>query len=186
MHRPKPPAACADLDLVLVERALSKHLGDIPRAAKELNIPIPDLRRLTWAKPNLLEEAEIECMGIVARAMSELFRALDSDEPRRRMWAAEKILSSYLARDHPFAPARRGGARAQSSEAASMGSIVFKWAGAPAVTPPAVAELSEALPSPSPPELPRWAGPDPPPPVSGQYAPWEPSALQPRAGGESR
>ena len=28
-----------------------------------------------------------------------------------------------------------------------MGSIVFKWAGAPAVTPPAVAEPSEALPT---------------------------------------
>ena len=177
MHRPKPPAACADLDPAQVSRVLSKHLGDIPAAARELGVSIPDLRRLTWARPDLLEAAELECMGIVSRAMSVLFEALDSDEPRRREWAAEKILSSHLARNHPFAPARRGGARAQSSEAASMGSIVFKWAGAPAVTPPAVAEPSEALPSPPPPELPRWAGPYPPPPlVSGQYAPWEPPA----------
>jgi hypothetical protein len=110
MHRPKPPAACADLDLTLVERVLSKHLADIPASARELGVSIPDLRRLTWARPDLLEAAELECMGIVHRAMSVLFQALDSDEPRRRMWAAEKILSSYLARDHPFAPApaRRG------------------------------------------------------------------------------
>ena len=110
MHRPKPPAACADLDPAQVSRVLSKHLGDIPAAARELAISIPDLRRLTWARPDLLEAAELECMGIVHRAMSVLFQALDSDEPRRRMWAAEKILSSYLARDHPFAPApaRRG------------------------------------------------------------------------------
>ena len=170
---PRPPAACADLDPLEVSRTLSKHLGDISAAARELAISTPDLRRLTWARPDLLEAAEIECMGIVSRAMSVLFEALDSPNDRRREWAAEKILSSYLARDHPFAPARRGRARAQTSEAASMGSIVFKWAGAPAVTPPAVAEPSEALPSPPPPELPRWAGPHPPPPlVAGKYQPW--------------
>jgi hypothetical protein len=106
---PKPPANCADLDLALVERVLAKHFGDIPAAARELNIPIPDLRRLTWARPNLLEEAELECMGIVARAVGELIRALDSDDPRRRMWAAERIMSSYMARNHPFAPARAWG-----------------------------------------------------------------------------
>ena len=165
MHRPKPPAACADLDLALVARTLSKHLADIPAAARELGVSTPDLRRLTWARPDLLEAAEIECMGIVSRAMSVLFEALDSDEPRRREWAAEKILSSYLARDHPFAPARRGRARAQTSEPAS---IVLKWADADAVTPPAEPDI------PAPPPLPRWAGPDPPPPLlAGKYQPWE-------------
>ena len=51
---PKPPAACAGLDLALVERTLAKHYGDI--------------RRLTWAEPKLLEAAELERMGIIARA----------------------------------------------------------------------------------------------------------------------
>ena len=62
MHRPKPPAACADLDLTLVARTLAKHFGDIPlaRGAQHLH---PGLRRLTWAKPKLLEEAEIERDG---------------------------------------------------------------------------------------------------------------------------
>ena len=166
MHRPKPPAACADLDLALVERTLSKHLADIPAAARELGVSTPDLRRLTWSKPRLLEEAELACMGIVSRAWGELIRGLDSDEPRRRMWAAERILSSYLARDHPFAPARRG-ARTQAKEAAATSSIVFHWAGA---TPPA----EPAEPIPAPPLLPVWPGRDPPPPlVSGQYALWE-------------
>jgi hypothetical protein len=103
---PKPPADCADLDLTRVERTLAKRLGDIPASAKELGVPIPSLRRLTWAKPDLLEEAELECMGIVARAWGELIRALDSDDWRRRAWAADKIMSSWLARDHPLAPAR--------------------------------------------------------------------------------
>ena len=123
MSLPKVPAACADLDLSLVERVLAKHLGDIPRAAKELGVSGPDLNRLTWAKPKLLEEAELERMGIMARAWSELIRALHSDEPRRREWAAEKILSSYAARDHPFAPARRG----VSVSVSESRTISFRW-----------------------------------------------------------
>ena len=122
MHRPKPPSACADLDLTLVERTLSKHFGDIPASARELDVSIPDLRRLTWARPDLLEAAELECMGIVDRAMGELIRALDSPNDRRREWAAEKIMSSYIARNHPFAPARRG---AETCTAAAPSSIVF-------------------------------------------------------------
>ena len=47
---------------------LAKHYGDIPASARELNIPTPDLRRLTWARPKLLEEAELERMGVIARA----------------------------------------------------------------------------------------------------------------------
>ena len=90
---------------------LAKHYGDIPAAARELNIPTPDLRRLTWSKPKLLEEAELERMGVIARAMSVVIQAVYSDDPRRQMWGCDKLLSSWLARDHPLAPAkrRRGG-----------------------------------------------------------------------------
>ena len=106
------------------------------------------------------------------RAMGEVIQALDSPNDRRREWAAEKIMSSYLARNDPFAPARRGGARSQANEAASTSSIVFKWAGAGGVTP--LAAETEAAPISPPPELPRWAGLHPPPPlVAGKYQPWE-------------
>ena len=97
----------AELDLARVSRVLAKHYGDIPAAARELNIPTPDLRRLTWSKPKLLEEARDRCEEVVARAWGELIEALYSDDPRRQMWASDKILSSWLARDHPLAPARR-------------------------------------------------------------------------------
>ena len=66
---------------------LAKHYGDIPAAARELDVPIPDLRRLTWAKPDLLEEAELERMEVIARAWGQLIEALYSDDPRRQMWA---------------------------------------------------------------------------------------------------
>ena len=105
---PKPPASCADLDLAVVERVLTKHYGDIPAAARELGVSRPDLKRLTWAKPKLIEGAELARMGVIARAWSELIQALYSEDPNRQMWASDKILSSWLARDHPLAPARRG------------------------------------------------------------------------------
>src|ERR1700722_19854425 len=98
MHLPKVPAACAELDLARVSRVLAKHLGDIPRSAQELRLSIPDLKRLTWARPKLLEEAELERMGVIARAMSVVIQAVYSDDPRRQMWGCDRIMSSWLPR----------------------------------------------------------------------------------------
>lgn len=104
---PEVPAACADLDLAQVSGVLAKHYGDIPASARELKVSGPDLRHLTWARPEVLEQAEDRCAEIVARVTSELIKALYSDDPRRQMWASDRIMSSWLARDHPLAPARR-------------------------------------------------------------------------------
>ncbi len=60
---------------------------------------------------------------VVARAWGELIRALDSDDWRRRAWAADKIMSSWLARDHPLAPARRG----MSASVSELRTISFRW-----------------------------------------------------------
>jgi hypothetical protein len=115
VHLPKVPAACAHLDLAEVSRVLAKHLGDIAASARELNVPTSDLRRLTWSKPKLLEEAELERMSVIARAWGVLIEALYSNDPRRQMWASDKIMSSWLARDHPLAPARRRSAATDES-----------------------------------------------------------------------
>jgi hypothetical protein len=56
------------------------------------------------AGENALEEHEL----MVQRAMGVVIQALDSPDPQRRQWASDKIMSSYLARNHPLAPARRG------------------------------------------------------------------------------
>ena len=109
--RVKVPDGCADLCPAKVERMLEKHFGDIYAAARELGVPGPDLKRLTWAQPKLLEHALEELELVVHRARSVVFKALDDPDPRRREWAADKILSSSLARNHPLAPARRGGNR---------------------------------------------------------------------------
>ena len=54
-HIPKVPASCVDLDLALVEQTLAKHRANVAATAKELGVPVSDLRRLTWAKPDLLD-----------------------------------------------------------------------------------------------------------------------------------
>ena len=121
--RVKVPDSCADLCPAKVVRALERSFGQIPAAARELDVPIPDLRRLTWAQPKLLEEALEEHELAVARAMGVVIQALDSPDWRRQMWASDKIMSSWLARDHPFAPARRGSAHVSESR-----TITFRWA----------------------------------------------------------
>jgi hypothetical protein len=105
-HIPQVPASCVGLDLALVERALTKHWANVAAAAKELGVPVSDLRKLTWAKPDLLETALDEMAVVVARAEGVLIDMLDSPDPRHRERAAEKILSSYAARNHPLFPAR--------------------------------------------------------------------------------
>lgn len=105
--RVKVPDSCADLCPAKVERTLEKHFGNICAAARELGVPGPDLRRLTWAQPSLLENALEEHELVVQRAMGVVIQALDSPDPQRRQWASDKIMSSYLARGHPLAPARR-------------------------------------------------------------------------------
>ena len=93
----KVPDNCVNLDMDRVARVLAKHRGYFPTAARELGISPVDLKRLTWAKAHLLDEAHEEMEVVVALAWSEQIKAVYSDDPRRRERAADKILSSYAA-----------------------------------------------------------------------------------------
>jgi hypothetical protein len=157
---PKTPDSCRDLDLVHVSRMLAMHCGDFYPAARELGVSGSDLRRLTWAKPHLLDEAHEEMELVVLRARSELITAMHSGNARRRMWAADWILSSWMARDNPLAPARRSGTRARARARAAIVTR-FQEEREPA-----------AAPKPEPLVLPVWPGPGLPPPlVARLYAP---------------
>jgi hypothetical protein len=57
---------------------LTKHFGYTPTAARQLGVSAPDLRRLTWAKPDLLEEALLQCQVFADRAFSVMIKALDT------------------------------------------------------------------------------------------------------------
>jgi hypothetical protein len=104
---PKVPDNCGNLDMNHVARVLAKHHAYFPAAARELGVSPADLNRLTWARSHLLDEAHEEMEVVVARAQGEVIDAVYSDDPRRQMWGRDKLLSSWLARDHPLAPARR-------------------------------------------------------------------------------
>ena len=164
--RVRVPDSCANLCPAKVERMLEKHFGNIYAAARELGVPGPDLRRLTWAQPTLLENALEERELVIQRALGVVIQAVYSDDPRRQHWGADKILSSWLARDHLLAPVRCGAAAPMST-----GSVVFRW-GAPA---------EPIQPPPEPPKLPAWPGPHPPPPlVIHLYQPWSPPKPAPQ------
>jgi hypothetical protein len=188
--RVKVPDSCADLCLAKVVRALERSFGQIPPAARELGVPAPDLRRLTWAQPKLLEEALEELELAVIMAQSVVIEALYSDDPRRQMWASDKIMSSYLARNELLAPARRG----RGAEAGGSCAITFRWAGADAKDEATLKRDGQTiavpryggdpvrppvLSTPSPPPLPKWPGPGGPPPlVANRYQPWSPPQLK--------
>jgi hypothetical protein len=143
-------------------------VSTIPPAARELGVPIPDLQRLTWARPKLLEEALEEHELAVSQAMGVVIQALYGDDLRRQTWASDKIMSSWLARDSPLAPARRGrGVEAPEQQ------VVFRWRSPDeatlerdgrmiavprygGATPPALGE--HAAPTPSPLPLSKWPG----------------------------
>ena len=126
--RTNAPASCADLCPAKVVRALERSFGQIPPAARELGVPIQDLRRLTWAQPKLLEEALEDHELAVQRAIGVVIQALYSDDPRRQMWASDKIMSSWLARDHPLAPARRGRGAEAGFAGDKPANFTFRWA----------------------------------------------------------
>jgi hypothetical protein len=107
----KVPDSCRDLDLARVSRVLTRHRAYFPTAARELGVSPADLKRMTWAKPHLLDDAHEEMELVVDRAQGALIDALFSGDERREIWAADRILSSWMARDHPFSPARGTTAR---------------------------------------------------------------------------
>jgi hypothetical protein len=133
------------------------------------------LKRLTWAKPHLLDDAHEEMELVVLRAQGALIDAMFSDDERRQMWAADRILSSWIARDSPLAPARRSETRA---------TIVTRFEEKPGAT--VMERDGKIIPVPrydrgadcfegeaaAPSSLPVWPGPGLPPPlVARLYAP---------------
>jgi hypothetical protein len=104
---PRLPAACAHLDLDHVSSVLEKHYGALVPAARELEVSLIDLRRLIWSKPRLLDEAHELMQAVIEAAAGELIKAMFSNDPRRREWASDRLMSSWAARNHPLAPARK-------------------------------------------------------------------------------
>jgi hypothetical protein len=97
VRRLSVPSSCAKLDLGRVARVLMKHHANVRAAARELEVPSGDLRKLTWSHPRLIEVALEEAERLIDRAESKLSEALDGDHPDRALSAATFILSHHRA-----------------------------------------------------------------------------------------
>lgn len=79
--KPKVPDTVKHLDADVVVDTLSRHGVNVSEAADELGVASADLRRLLWARPQLVDAAaEIEERRLDL-AEKNIFEALRSDDP---------------------------------------------------------------------------------------------------------
>jgi hypothetical protein len=91
------PEDCADLDLDAVGEALTRAGGGVCAAAKALSIAPPALRRLIYARPELLDaalEAEERALG---EAEAVVVAAIRAGDMSRRIRAAGLFLRATAA-----------------------------------------------------------------------------------------
>jgi hypothetical protein len=82
--KPVVPYSVTHLDADVVVEVLSRHGVNVSEAAVELGVASADLRRLLWARPQLVDAAaEIEERRLDL-AEKNIYEALRSDDPRRR------------------------------------------------------------------------------------------------------
>ena len=111
---------CAAVRDSLLRKRSSRHLAPLPR---DRSLTLADIRAPTQAKVLFLGPSKSSSLAfprhsrsaqqrelVVILAWSELIKAVYSDDPRRRQWAADKILSNWAARNHPLAAARHSAA----------------------------------------------------------------------------
>jgi hypothetical protein len=96
-RRSKVPANLANFDLDRVRRALFRHEGNISKAAKAPGVASIDLRRLCWARHELVALALEQAHRMVDKAEENLRRELYGDHPERSLRAATFVLSHSRA-----------------------------------------------------------------------------------------
>jgi hypothetical protein len=136
------PASCRGLDLARVERLLVKHHANVSAAARELDVPSGDLRKLTWSHPGLIELALEEAERLVDRADERVREALDGDHPDRALQASIYVLT------HHRAARERGWSRSSAAGSDDPPPAIIKvcWLGdAPGYPNPLPAALEEGM-----------------------------------------
>jgi hypothetical protein len=97
---PKRPPGLAHLSDEAAARVLSRHFGDIAKAAKDLGVDRKNLRRLTWHNPRILDAAHERMELFVHHMWGEAVRDLNSDIPRIRRRGTDRSDGSVEHCDH--------------------------------------------------------------------------------------
>jgi hypothetical protein len=88
------PAALAHLSDEAAARALSKHFGDIKKAAIELGVARTDLSRLTWSNPAILDAAHERMSLFVLVRRDEIISGLYSKRGSVRRHAIDRMAAN--------------------------------------------------------------------------------------------
>jgi hypothetical protein len=91
------PESCADLDLEAAAGELIRTGGAVSAAARALGIPTPDLRRLVYARPELLDAALEAEERTLDAAETVMLAAIRTGDMRRRIRAAGLFLRATAA-----------------------------------------------------------------------------------------
>ena len=90
---PRPPAL-AHLSDEAAARALSKHFGDVVKAAKELGVDRTDLRQLTWHNPAILASAHERMSLFIFVRRDEIIAGLYSRRGSDRRRAIDRMAAN--------------------------------------------------------------------------------------------
>jgi hypothetical protein len=127
--KPIVPESVKHLDPDVVVEVLSRHAINVSEAADELGVASADLRRLLWARPQLVDAAaEIEERRLDL-AEKNIYEALRSDDPRRRDAATMfTIRNSHRARRRGWITTSTSVAELSvSTSATGPREIRFRW-----------------------------------------------------------
>jgi hypothetical protein len=88
LRRPQVPESCKGLDLAALEQALIEKHASITAAARALQVPPHDLRRLVWATPALMETVYDQLEQTIDEAQAIVFEGLRHEDLSKRLAAA--------------------------------------------------------------------------------------------------
>ena len=125
---PKVPDTVAHLEPDVVVEVLSRHGVNVSDVAGELCVASADLRRLLWANPKLTDAAvEIEERRLDL-AERNIYKALTSDDPRRRDAASMfTIRNSHRARRRGWITTSTSAAELSVTADAPARTLTFRW-----------------------------------------------------------
>jgi hypothetical protein len=118
---PARPSALNQLSSAVASAVLSKHFGDIVKAAKELNVDRKDLQQLVRHNPRILNAAHERMELFRIGVKSKIIEAVLSKDHKKQRWGVDAVYESCEFRDLRsevalLSPAPRPGARGAETD----------------------------------------------------------------------